>query len=248
MPMTRAFRIVRNLYRDSVSMMQLSAALSALPGIEQASAVMASPANLELLREAALLEGGVDAGPNDLVVAVRGRDEAAVATALQQAEKALAEAPAARAAGPTAMAPRSLAMALAADPGANLALVSTPGAYAAAEAEKALRAGLNVMLFSDNVPVAEEVALKRLAETRGLLVMGPDCGTAIIDGVPLGFANVVRRGSIGCVAASGTGLQQVTCLVSRRRSAPAGAISTPRSAAARCCTASRCSPLIPRRK
>jgi len=111
--------------------------------------------------------------------------------------------------------PRSIEMALAAEPAASLALISTPGEYAAAEAEKALRSGLDVMLFSDNVSLEDEVALKNLARASGRIVMGPDCGTAIIHGVPLAFANVVRRGPIGCVAASGTGLQQVTCLVDR---------------------------------
>ena len=104
-------------------------------------------------------------------------------------------------------------------PDANLALISTPGDYAAAEAMKALRLGLNVMLFSDNVALDDEIALKRYAREHDLLVMGPDCGTAIINGIPLGFANAVRRGAIGVVGASGTGLQQVTCLVAplRRR-------------------------------
>jgi FdrA protein len=113
------------------------------------------------------------------------------------------------------MPPRSLEMALQEAATANLALISTPGDYAAAEAMKALRLGLNVMLFSDNVPLDDEIALKHYARSHDLLVMGPDCGTAIIGGVPLGFANVVRRGEIGVVAASGTGLQQVTCLIDR---------------------------------
>ena len=98
---------------------------------------------------------------------------------------------------------------------ANLALISTPGTYATAEAIKALKLGLNVFLFSDNVPVEDEIELKTMARARGLLVMGPDCGTAILDGVPLGFANAVRRGTIGLVGASGTGLQQVSCLIDR---------------------------------
>jgi succinyl-CoA synthetase alpha subunit len=100
-------------------------------------------------------------------------------------------------------------------PAANLALISTPGDYATAEAFKALRLGLNVMLFSDNVPIEDEAALKRYAARHELLMMGPDCGTAIIGGIPLGFANAVRRGSIGLVGASGTGLQLVTCLIDR---------------------------------
>src|SRR5207248_4061482 len=107
--------------------------------------------------------------------------------------------------------PRTLTSALRTIPDANLALISVPGLYAAAEAAKALHAGLHVMLFSDNVPVDDEVRLKRLARERGLFVMGPDCGTAILGGVPLGFANAVPRGRIGLAAASGTGLQAVTC-------------------------------------
>ena len=105
--------------------------------------------------------------------------------------------------------PRTLEAALGERPDANLAIISVPGAYAALEARTALRRGLHVFLFSDNVPLAEEVELKRLAASRQLLCMGPDCGTAYLGGVGLGFANVVPRGRVGCVAASGTGLQAV---------------------------------------
>jgi succinyl-CoA synthetase alpha subunit len=207
-------RLLPNLYRDSVSLMQLSASLAKLPGVTQASAVMATPANLELLREAGLLEGRIAASPNDLLLALRGKSQTALQTALAAAAAAL-EKPAAPPAGARVAAQplRSLQMAQAQAPAANLALISVPGEYAAAEAMKALRLGLNVMLFSDNVSLEDEVALKRLARDKGLLVMGPDCGTAIVDGVPLGFANAVRRGAIGVVGASGTGTQQVTCLV-----------------------------------
>ncbi len=136
--------------------------------------------------------------------------------ALGDAERVLNEQPAASGGdGARDEPPRSLEMGLAAMPAANLALISTPGDYAAAEAIKALHLGLNVMLFSDNVPVADEVALKRYAQAHDLIVMGPDCGTAIVNGIPLGFANAVRRGDIGLVGASGTGLQQVTCLIDR---------------------------------
>ena len=107
----------------------------------------------------------------------------------------------------------SLALGVERAPDADLALISVPGDYAAAEAMKALSLGLHVMLFSDNVPVADERAIKTYAREHDLLVMGPDCGTAIVNGVPLGFANVVRRGDIGLVAASGTGLQEVTCRI-----------------------------------
>src|SRR5258708_18671607 len=110
---------------------------------------------------------------------------------------------------------RSLRSALGVEPLANLALISVPGDFAAAEAHKALEAGLNAMVFSDNVPIADEVALKQLARERGLLLMGPDCGTALIGGTALGFANAVPRGDIGMVSASGTGLQEVSSLIAR---------------------------------
>jgi succinyl-CoA synthetase alpha subunit len=207
--------------------MQLSAALGKLPGVEQASAVMATPGNLEFLRQAGLVDGDIAPRPNDLLVAVRGKSTAQLEAALQAALAALDKEPEANAGAATAEAPlRSLQMALARTPQANLALISVPGDYAAAEAMKALRLGLHVMLFSDNVALADEVALKRYAAGRGLLVMGPDCGTAIVDGVPLGFANAVRRGAVGVVGASGTGTQQVTSLVHRRGGGISHAIGT----------------------
>jgi FdrA protein len=209
-----AHKIIANRYRDSVALMQLSARLAALPGVEQASAIMATPANLGLAREAGLLDAEIRASPSDLLIALRAKTADAARAALEEAERALAAGqPRAASQGPREIAPRSLQMALAAQPQANLALISTPGEYAAAEALKALRLGLHVMLFSDNVSLADEVMLKREAEQRGLMVMGPDCGTAIVAGVPLGFANSVRRGPIGVIGASGTGLQQVTALI-----------------------------------
>lgn len=214
--MAQAAKIIRNFYRDSVALMQLSARIAKLPGVRQASAVMASANNLALLREAGLLEGAVEASPNDLLIALEGDDEKELSGALGDAEQVLNEQPAASGGdGARDEPPRSLEMGLAAMPAANLALISTPGDYAAAEALKALHLGLNVMLFSDNVSVADEVALKRYAQAHDLIVMGPDCGTAIVNGIPLGFANAVRRGDIGLVGASGTGLQQVTCLIDR---------------------------------
>jgi FdrA protein len=214
--MASVIKTIRNFYRDSVALMQLSSNLGKLSGVRQASAVMASEANLSLLREAGLLVEQVDAGPNDLLVALEGEDEAVLVAAAAEAEQALRRKPAS-AAGERSLRepPRSLEMGLEGMPAANLALISCPGDYAAAEATKALRLGLNVMLFSDNVAVDDEIALKRYARAHDLMVMGPDCGTAIIGGIPLGFANLVRRGDIGVVAASGTGLQQVTCLIDR---------------------------------
>ena len=226
--MANLTRVMRNFYRDSVSLMQLSARLAKMPGVTQASAVMASENNLALLREAGLLDRVDAAGPNDLLVALAGESEEALAAAAAAGEALLTE----NAAGTGTAAsegrepPRSLEMALKELPAANLALISTPGEYAAAEALKALKLGLNVMLFSDNVALADEVMLKRYALRHDLLVMGPDCGTAIIGGIPLGFANVVRRGGIGVVAASGTGLQQVTCLIDRHGMGISQAIGT----------------------
>src|SRR3954471_21520209 len=225
-------RLLPNLYRDSVSLMQLSAALGKLPGVEQASAVMATPGNLEFLRQAGLVNGDIAPRPNDLLVAVRGKSTAQLEAALAAALASLNNEAVKDIQGGTVEAPlRSLQMALARSPAANLALISVPGDYAAAEAMKALRLGLHVMLFSDNVAPADEVAVKRYAAGRGLLVMGPDCGTAIIDGVPLGLANALRPGvgrvgGVGVVGASGPGPAQVTSLVHRRGGGISHAIGT----------------------
>jgi succinyl-CoA synthetase alpha subunit len=178
--------------------------------------MMATPANRELLSGAGLLDAaGAAAGPNDLVVAVAAADPTAAERALGEAARLLDEQTAVSALSGDKPAPRSIAEAASELPRANLAIISTPGAYATAEALKALKRGLHVFIFSDNVPVADEALLKRLAAKKKLLVMGPDCGTAILDGVPLGFANAVRRGPIGLVGASGTGLQEISCLIDR---------------------------------
>ena len=209
-------RVIPNCYRDSLSLMQLSARAAETPGVDDAAAVMATEGNQGLLRDAGLLAGPADAGANDVLVVMRGDDRQIIEQAFAALEEALsraARAPRAAAAADTAL-PRSLAMSLEEGSG-NLALISVPGEYAAAEALKALRLGMHVMLFSADVSEADEVALKRYANANGLLVMGPDCGTAIINGVPLGFANVVRRGDIGCIGAAGTGLQEVTTLIHR---------------------------------
>ncbi len=225
--MSTVTRIIANTYRDSVALMQLSARLAESKGVEQVSVVMATPANLDLLREAGLLEQPVESRPSDMLALVRARSPEVANGVLDQIERALQAAPQAASAGRAEqMVPRSIGMARQSLPESNLALVAVPGEYAAAEAHKALDAGLNVMLFSDNVSVDDEVALKVKADQRGLLLMGPDCGTAIIDGVPLGFANAVRRGTIGCIGASGTGLQQVTTLIDQLGAGVSHAIGT----------------------
>ena len=209
-------RVFANSYRDSVELMQIAAELEALVGIERAGLVMATPANQEVLVAAGLLsQAAAKAGPNDLVVAVAA-DSAAVAEQALEMAAARVSGSGSAGSGPTTRTDaRTIAEAQTELGSANLALISTPGTYATAEAMKALKRGLNVFLFSDNVPIEDEIELKSMARRKGLLVMGPDCGTAILDGIPLGFANVIRRGSIGLVAASGTGLQQVSCLIDR---------------------------------
>lgn len=218
--MTSAYRalVKRDTYRDSVELMRVAAQLEQREGVERAALLMGTPANRAIMAAAGLLQGDAEsAGPNDLVVAVSAADDGTAQTAIGAAERLLASQPTATTSGGASdwPPPRTLAEGIAELPSANLAIISTPGAYATAEALKALKRGLHVFLFSDNVPVEEEIELKRLGREKGLLVMGPDCGTAILDGVPLGFANAVRRGRIGLVGASGTGLQQVTCLIDR---------------------------------
>ena len=212
--MSEIVQIRHGVYVDSVSLMQVSRDVGATPGVTAALVAMATELNLELM-------GGMGFSadeptiPNDLIVAVRAVDDDALAAGLAAVDSTLA---ALRSAGASSGGfgapppPRTLRSAVRAGE-ANLALISVPGSSATAEAFDALDAGVSVMLFSDNVPVADEVALKTAAGERGLLVMGPDCGTAVVGGVALGFANAVRRGSVGLVAASGTGAQQVMCLL-----------------------------------
>lgn len=210
-----ATRIRAGFYLDSVALMRISRSVADLAGVSAASLMMGSPSNRELLREAGLADAQAEAaGPNDLVIAIRAEDTTALEAAFDAAEVAL-RGPAGGDRQGSRWNPRSLETGLRALPAANLAIVSVPGAFAAREARRALERGLNVMLFSDNVAVEDEVALKALARRRGLLMMGPDCGTALIAGSPIGFANAVPRGDIGLIAASGTGLQEVACLIAR---------------------------------
>ena len=187
--------------------MRLAREIGKKPGVSEVAALMGTPANHEILLQAGLAEESeVEAGPNDLVLAVEADSQALAFEAIEEAKTFLTQARAAGG-GASDFSPSSLAGALAAAPESNLAMISIPGAYAAKEAMDALRGGLHVFLFSDNVAVDDEVALKREAIERGLLLMGPDCGTAYIAGAGLGFTNVVKPGRVGCIAASGTGLQ-----------------------------------------
>jgi FdrA protein len=208
-------RVRRAFYLDSVALMRLSRELSGLPGVEEAALMVGTLSNKEILDEAGLLaDEGRQAAAGDLVIALRAATLEAGEAALAEAEALLGRS-AARGQEAARWRPHSLAAACEALPDAGVALISVPGVFAATEARKALRRGLHVLLFSDNVPLAEECALKEEARRRGLLLMGPDCGTALISGTPLAFANRVRRGSVGIVSASGTGLQEVSSLIDR---------------------------------
>lgn len=192
-------------YHDSVTLMRASRALAATPGVERAHVAMATPLNLDLAADLGFTVPA-GAGPTDLLIAVSAADPDA---ALAELDRLLTARTAPTGESGRAL-PRTTAAAIRSRPDANLALVSCPGEHAFAEALDAVDAGLSVMIFSDNVSVAQEIVLKERAEG---LVMGPDCGTAIVSGIGLGFANAVRRGPVGIVAASGTGAQQVTCLL-----------------------------------
>ncbi len=216
----------RATYFDSIVLMRISRQITGLPGVEEAGLILGTPANKDILRDAGILgPEGDGAEPGDLILALRAKDAAAGGAALAEAKRLL-EAPreAATHAGLNAF--RSFRTAMRDLPDANLALISVPGHFATAEARKALALGMNVMIFSDNVPIADEAAIKHEARDRGLFVMGPDCGTAIIGGVPLAFANVVPRGEIGIIGASGTGIQEVSCLIARAGHGVSHAIGT----------------------
>jgi len=216
----------RATYLDSIVLMRMSREIAALPGVEEAGLITGTAANKEILREAGILgPEGESAQAGDLILALRARDAAAADAALDAARRLL-ERPGTPGGPAAADAPRTIRAALRELPEANLALISVPGDFAVAEARKALDLGLNAMIFSDNVPLADEAALKREARERGLMVMGPDCGTAIIAGVPLAFANVVPRGDIGIVGASGTGIQEISCLIARAGRGVSHAIGT----------------------
>ena len=200
-------------YHDSVALMETARELTQQPGIDDAAVVMATEANLALLDEAGLLVPDiVGATANDLIIVVRAERQVAADRALRAAEIHLTRQPVASRVG-AAFQPRTIRSALRATPNANLAVISVAGRYAADEAWVALQNGLHVLLFSDNVSIEDEVALKQYASSHGLLLMGPDCGTAIVNGVALGFANALPRGPVGIVAASGTGLQEVSTLL-----------------------------------
>lgn len=195
-------------YYDSVVLMQLQRGLVGLPGVIDAGVVMATPANRELLLANNLLPDDANANPDDMLIVVKAESEFSADEAISKVDELLARRKSSTVSKD--FRPRSLSSAVKQLPEANWVLVSVPGRYAAGVAREALDLGKHVFLYSDNVSLEDEIALKKSAREKGLLIMGPDCGTAIINGVGLGFANRVRRGAIGVVGASGTGTQAVT--------------------------------------
>jgi FdrA protein len=200
------------VYYDSAKLMQLQRILADLPGVEDAGVVMGTESNKEILTHIDLITPEVkSATTNDLVIVVRAENDKAAAAAIGSVDEILSR----RKQGSSEFRPRSLETAIQKLPDAKWVLISVAGRFAASLAKDALRAGKHVFLFSDNVSVEEEIELKGISSQKGLLVMGPDCGTAIIKGACLGFANKVPAGPIGVVAAAGTGLQQVTSRIAQ---------------------------------
>ena len=196
-------------YYDSVILMQLQRSLVELPDILDAGVVMGTDANKDILAQSELMSPEVQAAvADDLVIVVKGKDKASAKAAIEKVDGLLTVRR--RVGLEEAYRPKSLETAVKMLPEAQWVLISVPGRYAAGVARQSLNLGKHVFVFSDNVSLEDEIELKRIAAKKGLLVMGPDCGTAIINWVGLGFANKVRHGPIGIVAASGTGLQQVS--------------------------------------
>jgi FdrA protein len=202
-------RVIANRYADSVRLMSIARAVRERDGIARCEMGMGTPANLELL---AGFGAPAQATPGDLVIAVDAQNGAAEDVLAWAEQELAARAPEGGGDGPKQRA-RSLTVAARELDGANVALISVPGEYAALEAHRALSAGMHVFLFSDHVPLEAELELKRRGASLGLLVMGPECGTAMLGGIGLGFANVVRQGRVGIVAAAGTGAQESACLL-----------------------------------
>ena len=203
----------KNQYFDSVTLMVASSKMRQMEGVQNAAVMMGTEHNRMLMTNAGLIgPETAEFGVNDTVIGILADSEAAADSAVEFFDNYINQ----KKASSSSVAEqrvRTLAAAKSSCPEVNFAVISVPGRFARAEAEKALNMGLHVLMFSDNVSLEDEVALKHMAVEKGLLMMGPDCGTTIINGTALGFANVVRRGNIGLVAAAGTGLQEVTVLI-----------------------------------
>ncbi len=208
-----AFKAIirRNQYHDSVRLMKISQQVSSLEGVEKVLAILGTEGNKKILKDLGLFNRDVESStPKDLVICIDAESGKHFDTALIEVDRLLGEAIRGTAQERDV---QSMDEAMGELPEANYTLISVPGEFAKLEVMMAIDRGLNVMLFSDNVSIEDELFLKERALRKGLLMMGPDCGTSIINGVPFAFANVVRRGEVGIVGASGTGIQEITCLI-----------------------------------
>ncbi|WP_066893554.1 DUF1116 domain-containing protein [Clostridium nigeriense] len=218
--------IKKNSYQDSINLMLLTNSINTLSGVKKCSIMMGTEANKDIFRNSGLLTKEAEAAaPSDMIIVVDTDDEKVVSEVLKEADKFLDDL-AVKKTKTSVESVNSLEAALEEMPDANLALFSIPGEYAADEIEKALDKGLNVFSFTDNISLDDEVRLKKKAHEKGLLLMGPDCGTGIISSIPLAFTNVVRPGNIGIVGASGTGIQEVTTIINRLGGGVVHAIGT----------------------
>ena len=213
-----------NVYFDSLVLMHLSSSLTKQPGVSKAVVMMGTDENRATLDKELFTETVLKATPNDLLIVIAAESESAAKAAIAKAVDYLENKRSQD--GSEALCYKTLSAAIENTPSANLVSISLPGKYAGVEARRALEAGLHVFLFSDNVPLQEEFTLKQLAMSKNRLLMGPDCGTAILGGAALGFANAVRKGTIGIVGASGTGIQEVTTLIHRLGAGISHAIGT----------------------
>ncbi|MFU0790071.1 acyl-CoA synthetase FdrA [Virgibacillus proomii] len=213
--MASIVKVIPNTYHDSVTLMSLSGKIKKYDGVEQAVVSMATQMNKELLNNIGLMTEKVQtATENDLIIAVKADSDERVEEVIGLIETELTAKKSKKEKNGNQPV-KTIHAALNAMPEANMAIISVPGEYAAREARQVLKQGMHVMLFSDNVSIEDERSLKELGREKGLFVMGPDCGTAIINHTGLCFANKVSEGEIGLVAASGTGLQEVTVQIDK---------------------------------
>lgn len=219
--------VQKGSYHDSVTLMLLTNAISSLEGVTKVSIMMATPANKDIFRQSGLeTEELLSATPNDMVIVADVEDEGVMAVLLGEVEAYFSKDASDVSTQKGAASVKSWDKALSKLPDANLAVISIPGAYAALEADRALDEDMNVFMFSDNVTIEDEKALKDKAHKKGLCVMGPDCGTGIIQSVPIAFTNKVSAGSIGIIGASGTGIQELTTIIDRLGEGVNNAIGT----------------------
>ncbi|MTW87449.1 acyl-CoA synthetase FdrA [Virgibacillus dakarensis] len=218
--------IKKNLYQDSVSLMLLTNHLSSINGVNQIQVMMGTPANKDIFKGSGLYTDELEeANPSDLCIVVNTEDEGTVDQVVEETDNYLSN-QSQESQQSSIPVVRTWEMAENKLPTADVALISIAGEHAPAEANKALDRGLNVFMFSDNVSFEDELQLKQRAQEKGLIVMGPDCGTGILDGVPMAFANVVEKGNIGIVGASGTGIQEVSTIIGRNGGGVSQAIGT----------------------